>query len=188
MANALSSLRMLAILTLLTGFAYPMAVTGLAGIFFGDRVGGSLVSRNGRPVGSVLVAQKFSDVRYFWPRPSAVDFNPIPSGGSNFGPTSADLKKAVGDRETRLREAHPGQGGPPQDLIFASGSGLDPHISPEAARYQADRVATARNYSLEQRTKLEAIIGSMTEPRQFGVLGEPRVNVLRLNLALDELR
>lgn len=166
------ALRMLLVLTLLTGVIYPLLVTVFAQAFFSRKAGGSLIEHDGRVVGSSLIAQKFEKEGYFHPRPSAVDFNPLPSGGSNLGPTSAKLK-------AQFAAAAPGT---PQDLIFASASGLDPDISPEAARFQIPRIAQARGLAPEA---LHHLIDEQTQGLQLGFLGEPRVNVLRLNLALD---
>lgn len=173
------SLRIYVVLTLLTGVVYPLAITGVAQLLFRKQANGSAVMANGKLVGSELLAQKFESPRYFWPRPSAADFATVPSGASNKGPTSADLKKSIEERRARFgTEA-------PVELITASGSGLDPDISPEAAYLQVGRVASARGLASSRLTKL---VGDSIEPPQFGFLGEPRVNVLRLNLALDQLR
>lgn len=180
---------MLLLLTALTGLAYPLAVTGLAQLLFPHQANGSLISVGGRPVGSELIGQPFSDPRYFWGRPSAtapMPYNGSASSGSNLGPTNPALAEAVAARITALQAADPGNTTPvPVDLVTASASGLDPHISPAAAAYQVARVARARGLSA---TAVGELVAKATEGRQFGVLGEPRVNVLRLNLALDALR
>ena len=181
MKSTLTSIRMLLALTLLTGLAYPLAVSGLAKGLFPAQAEGSLIPG----LGSRLIAQKFVSEKYFWPRPSAADDNASSSGGSNFGPTSAALKKAVDERRAALNKAHPGQGEIPEDLLFASGSGLDPHISPAAARYQMARVAKARKLDP---AKVAALVEGRVEAPQFGVFGEARVNVLELNLALDAMK
>lgn len=184
MKNWIVAARVLFILTVVTGVAYPLLVTGLAQGLFADGAAGSLVRNHaGQVVGSALLAQKFEGAQYFWPRPSAVGFNPLPSGGSNQSPISTDLKKAVEERRAFWKKTSGTDAEPPADLLFASGSGLDPHITPEAARYQMGRVADARKMD---RVQLETLVARFTEKRQYGVLGEPRVNVLRLNLALDE--
>lgn len=185
MNNTLASIRMLLAMTLLTGLAYPAVVTGVAKVIWRDKAEGSMTSRDGNVVGSSLIAQKFASEKYFWPRPSAADYNASSSTGSNFGPTSAALKKAVDDRRAALLKAHPGQAEIPEDLLFASGSGLDPHISPAAARYQAGRVAVARKLDP---TRVLALVEGKIQAPQFGVLGDERVNVLELNLALDDLK
>jgi K+-transporting ATPase ATPase C chain len=182
-------LRLFLVLTLLTGVAYPVGMTITAKMLSPDRAGGSIVKWKGVPAGSALLAQKFESPRYFHPRPSACDFGTIPSGAGNQGPTSAALQKAVRDRAASLRAAyaaHPDIPVPP-DLLFASGSGLDPHISPAAMDFQMNRVAGARGFTPEQRARLEKAAREVIEPPQFGVLGEARVNVLLLNLALDSL-
>ena len=182
MKNILTSIRMLVAMTLVTGLAYPLAVSGLAGLLFPAQAAGSMLTKDGKVIGSSLIAQKFTTDKYFWPRPSACDYNASSSSGSNYGPCSAALKKAVDDRRTALAKAHPGQAEIPEDLLFASGSGLDPHISPAAARYQVARVAAARKLDA---AKVADLVESAIEAPQFGVLGDARVNVLQLNLALD---
>lgn len=180
------ALTMLLILTVLTGLIYPLAVTGLARLFFPDQAHGSLIVRDGKVIGSRLIGQQFDKPEYFWSRPSAtspVPYNAAASSGSNLGPTNPALLGAVNARVVALRAADPGNGSPiPIDLVTASGSGLDPHISPAAALYQVNRVARARG--LEEKT-VNALVIQHTEGRQFGLLGERRVNVLLLNLALD---
>jgi K+-transporting ATPase ATPase C chain len=180
-----TSLVVLGIMTLLTGVVYPLAVTLLARTLFPGPANGSLVVRNGRPVGSEQVGQPFSKPEYFWGRLSAtspVPYNAAASSGSNFGPRHPDLAKNARERIDALRKYDPTVGAVPVDLVTASGSGLDPHISPAAAGVQVRRVAAARNMTEEE---VRALVRVHTEPRQFGLLGEPRVNVLTLNLALD---
>lgn len=177
---------LLLLLTAITGLAYPLAVTGIAQLAFPHQANGSMVLRNGKPIGSALIGQQFTDPKYFWGRPSATTpqpYNGTASGGSNLGPGNSALTDAVRQRIAALRAADPGNDAPvPVDLVTASGSGLDPEISPAAAQYQVDRVARARGMSpVEVRT----LVARYTTGRQFGVLGEPRVNVLELNLALD---
>jgi K+-transporting ATPase ATPase C chain len=174
-------------LTLVTGVVYPLLMTGAAQVVFPHQANGSLIERDGKLVGSELIGQQFDDPRYFWSRPSATTpaYNGAASTGSNYGPTNPDQLKAVKDRVESLRKAHPDQTGPvPVDLVTASASGLDPHISPAAAEYQATRVAKTRNIDVKI---VRDLIGHHTEDRQLGILGEPRVNVLELNLALDSL-
>jgi K+-transporting ATPase ATPase C chain len=182
------ALSLFILLTVVTGIAYPFAVTGVAKVAFPEHAGGSLVIKDGKPVGSALIGQNFSDPKYFWGRPSATSLHPYnatASGGSNLGPLNPALTDAVKGRIAALRTADPGNTRPvPVDLVTASGSGLDPHISPAAAEYQAARVAKARGLPLE---KLTALIERHTEDRQWGIFGERRVNVLELNLALDSL-
>jgi potassium-transporting ATPase KdpC subunit len=171
-------------MTVLLGLIYPFAMTGVSQVLFPTQSSGSLFSRGGTVVGSSLIAQKFEKPEYFWSRPSAVDYNPLSSGGSNLGQASQDLKKAVDERRVKLKSSHPDQTAePPQDLLFASGSGLDPHISVEAARYQEARVAKARGLDVE---KVRQLIATATADRQFSIFGESTVNVLALNLALDK--
>jgi K+-transporting ATPase ATPase C chain len=176
-------------LTLLTGLAYPLVVTGAAQALFPVQAAGSLIEVNGKPVGSVLIGQNFSDPRYFWGRPSAtgpVPYNASASSGSNLGPLNPALVEAVKGRVEALRAADPGNTTPvPVDLVTASASGLDPHISPAGAIYQAARVARVRGLPLE---KVQALVEQHTEQPLWGLLGEPRVNVLRLNLAVQALR
>lgn len=177
------ALRLFVALSIVTGIAYPLAVTGLAQGLFPGAANGSLVEKDGKVVGSRLIGQKFESPRYFWSRPSAVDYNGAGSGGSNLGPTNPALKDAVAGRIAALRAAHPGETGPiPVELVTASGSGLDPHLSPAAVYYQAGRVARARGMSVD---KVRALIAEHTQGRALGFLGEPVVNVLELNLALD---
>jgi K+-transporting ATPase KdpC subunit len=173
------------LLTLLTGVIYPLAVTGVAQLIFRDRANGSLISDNGQVVGSELIGQPFSDPRYFWGRLSATDYDAAASSGSNYGPTNPALLAAVQARIDALRAVDPDNQEPiPVDLVTASGSGLDPDISVAAARYQVSRVAHYRGLN---RDEVSALVDRFTEDRQFGVLGEPRVNVLKLNLALDRV-
>jgi K+-transporting ATPase ATPase C chain len=185
----IQALRLFLVLTLLTGVVYPVVVTAAAQLFFNHQANGSLVMKNGTLAGSELLTQKFQGEGYFWPRPSATDFASLPSGASNWGPTSAALKDAVLKRAEMFRKANnlSKETVLPSDMVFASGSGLDPHISPEAARFQADRVAKARKLSETKRQILNKLIDQYTEIPQFGILGEPRVNVFRLNLAVDSL-
>lgn len=174
------------LLTAVTGVAYPGLVTGIARLAFPHQAEGSAVVRDGRVIGSALLGQPFSDPRHFWGRPSATAPQPYHGGastGSNLAATNPALLEAVAARIAALRAADPGNLAPvPVDLVTASGSGLDPHISPAAARYQAGRVARARGLPEDA---VLALIAEQTEGRTFGVLGEPRVNVLALNLALD---
>ena len=179
MKTILQSLRIYIILTLLTGILYPLAMTGVVQLLFPRQANGSRIVENGKLIGSDLLVQKFESPRYFWPRPSSADYATVPSGASNKGPTSADLKKSIDERREKFGNDAP------VDLLTASGSGLDPHISPEAARLQLARVAAARNMSIQ---KVTTLVDQAIEPPQLGFLGEPRVNVLKLNLALDQLR
>lgn len=183
------ALVLFALLTALTGVAYPLLVTGIGQAVFPEEAGGSLVERGGKAVGSSLIGQNFSDPKYFWGRPSAtgpMPYNANASGGSNQGPLNPALVDAVKGRIEALRAADPGNTAPvPVDLVTASGSGLDPHVSVAGARFQAARVAKARKLPV---AKVLQLVDSNSEGRLFGLLGEPRVNVLRLNLALDAVR
>jgi len=180
---------LLAFFTLLTGALYPLVVTVLAQAIFPHRANGSLIVRDGQVVGSELIGQPFDDPRYFWGRPSATQpypYNAAASAGSNLGPLAPDLMVRFWKQAAALRPEGSDQEQPlPVDLVTASGSGLDPHISPAAARLQIGRVAQARGLTEE---RLAALVEQFIEPAQFGVLGEPRVNVLLLNLALDALQ
>lgn len=179
----------LAVMTLLTGLAYPLAVTALAQLLWPHQANGSLILSEGQVLGSELVGQPFDDPAYFWGRLSAtgpVAYNAGASSGSNYGPLHPALKKAAQARIDALLAADPGNARPiPVDLVTSSGSGLDPHISPAAAAYQIGRVARARDTSPEA---VRALVDDHTEGRLLGFLGEPRVNVLKLNLALDALQ
>ncbi|HSB30727.1 MAG TPA: potassium-transporting ATPase subunit KdpC [Candidatus Sulfobium mesophilum] len=178
----------LLVFTILTGLVYPVAVTAIAQVLFPDQANGSILMKEGKPVGSTLIGQQFDDPKYFWGRISATGpfpYNGDSSSGSNLGSNNPALLKAVKERIAALHAADPSNtSNIPVDLVTASGSGLDPHISPAAAAYQVQRVALARGI---ETAIVGALVAANTEDRQFGILGEPRVNVLRLNLALDEL-
>ena len=185
--QCLPALRMLVILSLLTGVAYPYLVTGIAQVAFPRAANGSLIPADGKASpGSTLIGQPFDDPKYFWGRPSAttpMPYNGAASSGSNQGPRNPALADAVKDRIKALRDADPdNKAAVPADLVTASGSGLDPHISVAAAEFQAARVAKTRGIPVDQ---VRAIVASATEGRTLGVLGEPRVNVLAVNRALD---
>jgi len=174
------------ILTLITGVMYPVFITGVAKILYPQQAAGSIVYNGDQAIGSLMIGQNFTDVKYFWGRPSATSpqpYNAAASSGSNFGPLNPALADAVKGRIDALQSADPANKQPvPADLVMASASGLDPEISPESAKYQAARVAKARNVSI---ARIDALIDASTQARQWGIFGEPRVNVLKLNLALD---
>jgi len=186
MAHLRAAIVSLVVLTVITGIAYPLIVTAIAQVVFPYEANGSLIVKDGKPVGSASIGQPFDDPKYFWGRPSATSpfgYNAAASSGSNLSPTNPALVKAVQERVDALRAADPGNdAGVPVDLVTASGSGLDPHISPAAALYQVTRVAKAR--TLEPQA-VRQLVEQHTEGRFLGILGEPRVNVLNVNLALD---
>jgi len=183
------ALVMMILMTVLAGIVYPLLVTAVSQVGMSERANGSLIVRDGKAVGSGLIGQPFGAPKYFWSRPSGTSpypYNASSSSGSNQGPLNPALADAVTARIKALRDADPGNTSPvPADLVTASGSGLDPHISPAAAEYQVARVARARRLEAQ---KVRALVAESTEGRQFGFLGEPRVNVLKLNLALEALR
>lgn len=173
----ITSLKTLGALTILLGLFYPVAITLVAQGLFYKQANGSLIEHNGRIIGSSLLAQKTVSERYFWPRPSASDYGAVPSGASNLGPTSKALKKAVDERKAN---------GLSHDLLFTSGSGLDPHISMDAALSQVARIVQSRQLSENDKSKVVALIQQFQERRDFGIFGEPRINVLLLNIEMDK--
>jgi K+-transporting ATPase ATPase C chain len=179
MKTIVQSIRILLVLTVLTGVFYPLAVTVISLALFPRQANGSLVFAGAKLIGSELLAQKFDSPRYFWPRPSAADFATVPSGASNKGPTSADLVKSIRERTAKFGP------GAPADLLTASGSGLDPDISPEAAKHQVARVARERKLAPEL---LLELVERTIQPPQWGLFGEARVNVFALNRALDAVK
>jgi K+-transporting ATPase ATPase C chain len=182
------AIKLFVLLTIITGIAYPLLITGIGQLLMSKQVNGSLIEKDGKLIGSSLIGQNFTEPKYFWGRPSATTpypNNATASSGSNLGPLNPALAKAVKTRVTALKSADPTNTLPiPVDLVTASASGLDPEISPAAANYQINRVAKARGLSNET---LQKLISDNTKGRQWGVLGEPRVNVLLLNIALDKL-
>jgi K+-transporting ATPase ATPase C chain len=188
MKQLIMAIKLTLVLTLLTGVAYPLLVTGLSTLLFHRQAGGSLIQANGKTIGAELIGQRFTRPEYFHGRPSAAGndgYDGLASGGSNYGPTNQKLADRVTDDLKKFRAENPTFTGPvPADLVTASGSGLDPHISPASAEAQADRVAATRGLTVES---VRQLIAANTEDRQFGILGEPRVNVLKLNLELDRV-
>jgi K+-transporting ATPase ATPase C chain len=183
------SLKFLLVMTVLTGIIYPVFLTGIAQVAFPEKSNGSLITKNGIIIGSSLIGQKFDSSAYFWSRPSAVDYNPVPSAASNFGPTSTKLMVLVKARKDNFIANNEVKDttSVPLEMIFASGSGLDPHISLEAARMQVNRIAKVRNFNSSQEQKLSALVTKFTEKRQFGIFGEEKINVLKLNIELDAI-
>jgi len=184
------AIKFLLVMTVLTGVIYPFIMTGVAQLAFPARANGSLVMKDGKIIGSELIGQKFDSTIYFWSRPSAIDYNPIPSGASNLGPTSDNLKKQVAERRRLFatNNSLADTSAIPKEMLFASASGLDPHISPEAALLQLKRVAMARNLNETQKQKVQQLIKDKTEEPQFLLFGEPRINVFELNLSLDSVK
>ena len=184
------AIKFLLIMTVLTGVIYPFFMTGVAQLVFPAKANGSLVKAGGKNIGSELIGQKFDSSIYFWSRPSAIDYNPIPSGASNLGPTSDELKKQVAERRRLFatNNSISDTSAIPKEMLFASASGLDPHISPEAALLQLKRVAMARNLNETQKQKVQQLIKNKTEEPQFFLFGERRINVFELNLALDSIK
>jgi K+-transporting ATPase ATPase C chain len=180
------AISLLVAFTVITGIAYPLAATGLSQLIFPQQSNGSLIMKDGKPIGSTLIGQSFTEAKYFWGRPSATSPNPnnsASSSGSNMGPSNPALTDAVKQRIDALHAVDPSnKAAVPVDLVTASASGLDPEITPAAAQYQVARVALARKLSVSQ---VQALVDQYTSGRTLGVLGEPRVNVLKLNLALD---
>jgi len=180
-----NNVRMFLWMTFLTGIIYPLLITAIAQLIMKQKADGDFLTSQEKIVGSTLIAQKFESDKYFWARPSSIDYNPIPSGGSNLGPTSAALKKAVEERREKILKAHNvDRDTIPPELLFASGSGLDPHISIPAAYFQLERVAKSRGVESK---KMKNLIDSMVIKPSFGFLGEACINVLMLNKAIDEL-
>jgi len=184
------AIKFLLVMMIITGVIYPFLMTGLAQLIFPARANGSLVMKDGKIAGSELIGQKFDSIIYFWSRPSAIDYNPIPSGASNLGPTSDKLKKQVAERRSLfvINNSIADTTAIPKEMLFASASGLDPHISPESALLQLKRVVMARNLDEAQVQNVKQLIKNKTKEPQFFLFGEPRINVFELNLALDSIR
>lgn len=185
MKHLLTSIKILLFFTIVLGFAYPIVMTKISQLLFPNNSNGAILSRDGQIIGSKLIGQNFEKPEYFWSRPSAISYNPLPSGGSNQGQSSKSLKQSYDERRAKILSTNPGAGEPPQDLLFASASGLDPHISPKAAIFQINRVARARSMSINE---VEKLVKEYAKGRQWGIFGEPTVNVLSLNIALDKMQ
>jgi potassium-transporting ATPase KdpC subunit len=184
------AIKFLLLMTILTGIMYPLFMTGMSQLAFHSKANGSLIFRDGKIIGSELIGQKFDSSVYFWSRPSAIGYNPIPSGASNYGPTSDTLKKLVMARRESFAKMNSliDPMSTPKEMAFASASGLDPHISPEAASMQVERISLARHFDKVQKEKLLKKIEEMTEAPQFLCFGEQRINVLMLNLELNKIQ
>jgi potassium-transporting ATPase KdpC subunit len=190
MKTLIISLKMFLFLTIVTGIIYPLLITGIAQIVFPYKANGSLLVKDHKLIGSELIGQQFDSAIYFSSRPSAVSYNPLPSGGSNYGLTNARLKNLFAERKKQFIafnriDSHTAI---PSEMLFASASGLDPHISPQSAFLQVDRVVKARNFNTVQRRQLVKCMDDLTETPQFLCLGEERINVLLLNLRTDTIR
>ena len=184
------AIKIFLVLTILTGVIYPLLVTGIAQVIFPHQANGSLILKDNRIIGSELIGQQSDSIIYFTSRPSAIGNNPLPSGGSNYGLTSKKLKDQFTERKNKFIKFNQLEQNAevPSEMLFASASGLDPHISPEAAQLQINRIATARHFSTVQKEKLKTLVEKTIEAPQLACLGESRVNVLLLNIALDKLK
>ncbi|NVO10399.1 MAG: potassium-transporting ATPase subunit KdpC [Bacteroidales bacterium] len=189
MKTLITSLKIFLFFTVLTGVIYPLFVTGIAQLLFPNKANGSLIIKDNKAIGSELIGQQFDSSIYFTSRPSAISYNPLPSGGSNYGLTNIKLKNLVVERKHKFITFNrlDSLTVVPSEMLFASASGLDPHTSPSAALLQVDRIAKARGFDSSQKQQLIDLIQSKTEEMQFGLLGEPRINILNLNIALDKL-
>ncbi|MBV5312652.1 MAG: potassium-transporting ATPase subunit KdpC [Prolixibacteraceae bacterium] len=183
------AIKMFVLFTLLLGLAYPLLITGIAQIAFPKKANGSLIIQGNKVIGSELIGQKFDSIIYFSSRPSAPDYGALPSGGSNLGPTSQKLKQLVDERAAQFAEFNQLHASEtiPSEMVFASASGLDPHISPRAAMVQVERISKFRNLNEIQKVQLTELVNTMSESPQFGLFGKERVNVLLLNLKLDRI-
>ncbi|MFN8134514.1 MAG: potassium-transporting ATPase subunit KdpC [Bacteroidales bacterium] len=190
MKTLLISIKAFLFFTVLTGFVYPLMVTGIAQFAFPAKANGSLLIKDNKIIGSALIGQQFNTDRYFTPRPSVVSYNPLPSGGSNFGLTNAKLKQQIDQRKEQFTRFNQLDSNAviPAEMLFASASGLDPHISKQAALLQVNRIVKARRFNTVEQQQLIACINRLTESPQMLVLGQERVNVLLLNLELDKIR
>lgn len=190
MKRIITAVVLYALIALLTGFAYPYGVALCAGLFSPRKANGSLMERGGAVVGSELIAQDFKGAAYFWPRPSATGYSAMPSGGSNLSPAGGAFRIQTDLNAGAFMAAHPGvaKGDIPAEMLCSSASGLDPHISVEAAVIQSARVAAARGYDARRNEKLVSLVNSMSEPPDWKIFGEPRINVLKLNMAIDGIQ
>jgi potassium-transporting ATPase KdpC subunit len=184
------ALKIILTMTIITGVLYPLLITTISQIAFNHKANGSMIKNNGVIIGSELIGQKFDSTIYFWSRPSAVEYNPLPSGGSNYGPTSDKLKKLMLERKTKFTSGNTLQDSTtiPVEMLTASASGLDPHIPPKAALMQIGRIAKARNFDASRKQRLVALVNEKMEKPQWGLFGEERINVLLLNLELDKIK
>ena len=189
MKTLITALKIFLFFTILTGILYPLTITGIAQVLFPDKANGSLIVNDNKIVGSELIGQQFDSVIYFTARPSAISYNPLPSGGSNYGLTNTRLKTLVEERKTRFLDFNRLDSLTiiPSEMLFASASGLDPHISQKAALLQVERIVKARKFNSLQEQNLIQSIKDITEKPQFSVLGEERVNILKLNIEIDEI-
>jgi K+-transporting ATPase ATPase C chain len=189
MKTLIISLKIFLFFTVITGIIYPLFVTGIAQVAYPAKANGSIIIKDKKAIGSELIGQQFDTIIYFSSRPSAISYNPLPSGGSNYGLTNIKLKNIVAERKKQFISFNQldSLADIPSEMLFASASGLDPHISPEAALMQTNRVAKARNLNDLQKNQLITLVKSLIEYAQFGILGENRINVLRLNLKTDLL-
>jgi K+-transporting ATPase ATPase C chain len=188
--HMITAMKFFLVMTLLAGIIYPILMTGIVQVMYPNKSNGSLISNDGKIVGSELIGQKFDSSIYFWSRPSANGYNPIPSGASNYGPTSDTLRKLLNARRNSFAVLNSinDQTTIPKEMLCASASGLDPHISPVAALLQVNRISEARHFSPDRKEKLIGIINRLTEHPQFAVFGEERINVLKLNMELDNIK
>jgi len=190
MKTLASAIKIFLFFTIVTGVIYPLLITGIAQLIFPFKANGSIITVNNKPAGSILIGQKFDTPAYFSSRPSAISYNPLPSGGSNYGLTSSRLKRLVTARKKNFIAFNHLDSATtvPSEMLFASGSGLDPHISPKAALLQVDRIAKERSFTQNQKAELINLINNLTEEPQFQLLGQKRINVLLLNLSLDRIQ
>jgi K+-transporting ATPase ATPase C chain len=190
MKTLIISLKIFLFFTILTGIIYPLFITAVAQLMFPEKANGSMVIKDNKPIGSSLIGQQFDSSIYFSSRPSSILYNPLPSGGSNYGLTNLKLKKLVAERKKHFTDFNhlDSLTVVPSEMLFASSSGLDPHISPEAALLQVDRIARSRKFSTQQREEVIKLIKNLTEDPQFHLLGQERINVFHLNLSLDTIK